>query len=372
MGSRPPPFAPMISTGTPNRPAPTLPLLVLVGLLGCGGATSPVAENGGPAPASISPEQASAARAAMRRGIEALQARNSDRAAVELREAVRLDPSLDRAQFALGKVLVYLADVVVGTPTRDLGVLEEAIAALDIAVAAAPRDPARQYWRARALRDRGRQEEAVEGYRATLRLDPGHAEAQRELAFLLADMGEPDAAQAAQRALELQPEDATLWFLLGMEREAEDDVTGAREAYERAIAMDWTVPSPYSKLAVMLARGEQTESSAAVRRAYEAWYDYGPRLRERILGANEHPDDPDALVALAEMQFLGQRFDLARDTLERALRLRPEDTTLRGYLASTEEAARRGPLRSEEGTILPLSEPREPFHLDPPPEASSR
>lgn len=303
---------------------------------------------------SAPPANAEAARAALARGLEAMRARDPDRAAEELREAVRLDPSLVRAQFALGRVLVYLSDVVVGTPTRDLGTLDEAIAALRIAVEDDPRSSDRRYWLAKALRDRGFQEEAVETYRAAIELDANNAPAHRELAFLLADMGLDGAAEEAQRAIELLPADATLWFLLGMEREVSDDLPGAKQAYERAIELDWTIPSPYSKLAVVLAREGDQERSAAAQAAYQAWYAYGPVLRARNLEANEKPHDADVLAALAEVQLQGQRFDLARETLERAIAASPGDDALIARLADVEILASRGPERSESGFILPL------------------
>ena len=84
-----------------------------------------------------------------------------------------------------------------------------------------------------------------------------------------------DAKIAAERALEIEPQDASAWFNLGAALGGLGDLAGAEAAYRRALERDPQYAEAWSNLAGLLrAAGRVEEGLAAYRRALEA----NPRL----------------------------------------------------------------------------------------------
>ena len=73
---------------------------------------------------------------------------------------------------------------------------------IEVIVEARPKDPVAHVFRAKALRSRGRDAEAVQAYRDALRLQPGWLAAMNELAWVLAT-SEDDKVRGGKEALEL-------------------------------------------------------------------------------------------------------------------------------------------------------------------------
>lgn len=113
-----------------------------------------------------------------------------------LERAVTLEPTFSRAQLALGELLVEVEDY------------DRAVPAVRAAAAAAPEDVVVRFRSGVALRRAGRIDEAIEAYRATLRIDDGLPEAHYNLAvlFLNEKRQEDSGREHFQRFVELAPQ----------------------------------------------------------------------------------------------------------------------------------------------------------------------
>ena len=266
------------------------------------------------------------ALAAFQQGRQHIRQLEPEKAADEFRRAIRLDPGLAEAQFALGKVLVYFSDVVVGTRTRDLQVLEEGIAVLKQASVSMPESAKCAYWTGYALSLRGKNEEAVEYLSKALELDPTHGLAHKELALIHAQAGEAELAKEhLGEAIRCLPNDADVWLQYGMQLEADEDLRGAREAYERSVGLNRAVPSPHARLAAVLQRLGDRAGAAQAAREFEAWSEHGRQLNERLRLANARPDDSQALLEVGQTYCSAGQYDLALGWIHRSLDVDPSN-----------------------------------------------
>ena len=114
---------------------------------------------------------------------------------------------------------------------------EEAIAQLE-RVARQGRDPAVETQLAIALRELGRDEEAVARLRRAIKSKPPFPQAYFELGTLLASLGQTDEAiDVLKRAAEHAPSFVELWIELGSVYASRSRYAEAREAYSRALAI---------------------------------------------------------------------------------------------------------------------------------------
>lgn len=316
--------------------------LLVVPLLAC---TEPVEPARDPAPAAVEPVDARSqeeALAAYRRGIEHFRSQELEAAVAEYRRAIALDPNLAQAHWALGKTLFFLSDVVFGTPTHDTATLEEATAALRRASELAPDNVEYAYWTGHACVLLGKKDEAVRYLDDALRLDPAYGPACKQLALLYMSAGDTEpAARYLKKALELMPDDAGLWFHLGTELEMEEDLQGARDAYEHSLELDWTMPRTYSRLAVVLNRLGDGEGADQAARDFQRWGAFGTDLTERLRRAQEEGADVEALLAPAELYIEAKRYDTAIVWLRRALQADPASVRARLLLADALEHTER-------------------------------
>lgn len=137
--------------------------------------------------------------------------------------------------------------------------------------------------------------------------------ADRRLAFAreLALSGRPaEAAELADQALELVPDWAVGWFVLGDFLEAAGDRAKAAAAWERALALD---PRDGCGAALRLARlgvrGLPADTTAHVRALFD---DYAPRFEASLVGALDYRA-PALLAAAIERAAPGRRFRAALD-----------------------------------------------------------
>jgi tetratricopeptide (TPR) repeat protein len=269
-------------------------------------------------------------------GLRHMKQGQPEQAAIDLRRAIELDPERAGAHFKLGKLLVYLSDVVVGTPTRNYPLLEEGSTALRTASEIEPRNAEYAYWAGSTEALLGRSTEAIRFLRRALDLDPTHGPACKRLAGVHADAGETElAVEWYEKAIRFLPEDADAWFRYGVQLETEEDVQGAREAYERALDIDWTVPRYHSKLATVLQRLGDVEGATREANECSEWAEFGRELRERLNEAEASPDDMEALIAVGELYRSARRYKTGLVWLRRALALDPSNERARSAVADT-------------------------------------
>ena len=195
------------------RPWLAGPVLVLAA---CGGSgdgaptTNEASSSDAPATAAaieVTDEARAEALGDVKRGMIALRDGNAEGAKQAFRRATELDPGSARAHLNLGKVLVFLSDVVVGTPTRDLVALREAVPVLEHAATLDPDSPDPHYWLSQALDLLGDEDRAIELYREAIELAPEEPRSHYQLGVLLMKRDQDaEAATQLRRFLELAPD----------------------------------------------------------------------------------------------------------------------------------------------------------------------
>ncbi|MDZ5649246.1 tetratricopeptide repeat protein [Nitrospirillum sp. BR 11828] len=158
-----------------------------------------------------------------------------------------------------------------GTGLLAAGRREEAIAALESAVAANPRYGEALSNLGAALKAAKRLDDAAARYRQALALFPKVPELHTNLGTVLAELNQPAEALAAyQEAVRLNPAFVGGWLNVGMGRHAVDDLEGAADAYRRALALDPSFHRAWTALgAVLYELGRFEEAAAAAERALE-------------------------------------------------------------------------------------------------------
>ena len=303
---------------------------------GCGGGESSetpgvtsTADAGGPgssaAPSSSGQGQALApptdpALDLFQKGLEYTEKGEHQAAADHYRRAVEKNPDMHEAQFALGKVLVHLSYVVVGSGAREMEVLNEGIAALGKAVELVPDNADYAYWQGRALHLAGRSDEAVEALKRATQLDPTHGLAHKRLGLVHADAGRAEDARASfASATEHLSDDAGVYFQYGLQLEAAEELEAARDAFDRAIEIDRTLPGPYAKLATVHERLGDSDAAAAATRDFQVWKNFDDQLKEKRRRANQSSNDPQALLEVGEAYFAAGKWTDSLEWLRRSL-----------------------------------------------------
>jgi tetratricopeptide (TPR) repeat protein len=167
--------------------------------------------------------------------------------------AAQGDPTLS---FELGKTL------------EDLGDLERAEALYAAALARVPSNTELRTRLVRLLASAGRWTEAAHllGGASAGRLTPELLFLESEVRYRTGDVA--GSAEAARAVAEMQPERADVWVTLGSIELAQGNLEAAREAYERAVALDTAAPDAWRRLAAVYARlGRDEEARAAEARA---------------------------------------------------------------------------------------------------------
>jgi len=134
----------------------------------------------------------------------------------------------------------------------------------------------------------------------------------------------------AEAVLAHEPRDAPAWNDLGLAREEEGDLAGARAAFERSAALDPLYSRPWSNLGrFALESGDLAAAEVALRRAA----DLGPR-------------NPVAQVNLGSLLLRLGQFRGAETSYRRAIELAPGmGAAWRGLGRALEEQGRRGEAR---------------------------
>lgn len=169
-------------------------------------------------------KQPQAAERALHQAVMALQAGQADQAEWLAAEAVKADPANARAQHLLGHARLLR------------GRVQEAIEPLEQAVRRG-HDPAAETQLAMALRQAGREDDALDRLARAVRRKPPFPPAFLELGNLLAARDRADEAiDVLQRALAIAPRMGELSIQLGFLYAARNDGAEAREWLRRGLA----------------------------------------------------------------------------------------------------------------------------------------
>jgi tetratricopeptide (TPR) repeat protein len=114
----------------------------------------------------------------------------------------------------------------------------------------------------------------------------------------------PDAEKELQKAVDLYPKYAAAWFHLGFNKQAQNNVGGARESYAKALEADPRYVSPYQQLALLAAKEQK-------------WPEVEDNT-DRLVGLNPI-DFPDAWMYNALAKYQLQNFDAAEKSARQGL-----------------------------------------------------
>jgi tetratricopeptide (TPR) repeat protein len=275
------------------------------------------------------------ARAALERGRARFQADEHAEALAEVRRAAELAPDWFDAHLQLGKLLLTLSAVKFGTATHLRTLRDEGIQALERAHALQPTSADAAYWAGQGHFVAQAYPEARARFARALELDADHALAQKELGLAFAADGETAAAKRElKRAAELLPRDDEVQFQLGLQLENEDDFAGALALHLRAIELNPIHPGPRTRLVALYERLGDPAAAGAASSALARCKALAERLATATQNAQQHPRDPDALVAVGAIYRDAGMLGPARPWASRALRLDPEHA---GALELTKE-----------------------------------
>jgi predicted CXXCH cytochrome family protein len=165
-----------------------------------------------------------------------------------------------------------------------------------------------------ALRKSGKPDQAVPVYEQVLSRNSKSIPAFENLALCLMSLGQAGkAAQTLERALDIAPENATLWDLLGTAWAEQNRLPNAIAAFQKAVQLDDTIPEAYNGMGgVLLRRGDFARSEPALRKAIEL-----------------EPNYEEAHNNLANLLSSTARFEEARYHFEAALRIQPNNSGTR-------------------------------------------
>jgi Flp pilus assembly protein TadD len=180
-----------------------------------------------------------------------------------------------------------------------------------------------EFGMAQALRVAGRNGEAIEYYRAELRLFPAHFDSNLNLGALLALSGQMrEATNYLMAALELQPTNALVHRNLGMALVELGDIPGAVEHCAEAVRLD---PKDFAAY-VGLGRGLSAQGKAE-----EAMQCFSQ-------AAALEPNSADAFYYLGLEQLKRGEYQDASTSLDQAGRISPERADIRAALARATSA----------------------------------
>ncbi len=120
----------------------------------------------------------------------------------------------------------------------------------------------------------------------------------------------PEAAKEFEKAVQLYPKFAVAWFNLGMVREQQKDIAGARKAYAESLAADAKFVNPYMQLAQIAAQEGNWQEAADT--------------SARLLRLNPY-DFPFGYFINAVANYNLRRFDEAEESARNAIKNDPKN-----------------------------------------------
>ena len=169
-----------------------------------------------------------------------------------------------------------------------------------------------------ALERKGRKAEALDEYRLAAKLEPGRAEAHRNIANLVAEAGDPDEARAEyERALQLNPGYVSAHFNLGLLLARTGQADQAIAEYSAVVRLDREFAEARYNLGCVLAQRDRLAEATA----------------EFTEAARLDPSDWRAPYQLGRVLLKQNRGVEAVRSLRNALQAAPDNPLLLGYLA---------------------------------------
>jgi protein O-GlcNAc transferase len=155
----------------------------------------------------------------------------------------------------------------------------------------------------------GRNDLAIESFRAAIRLDPGLADARNNLGLALRYRGELDEAAACLReALRVRPDDAAAHFCLGLTFQSQQKLDEAAASFATAARLRPDHAESHCRLGyALILKGEPEAAEASLQRALGLKADY-----------------PEAYHSLGTALMLQGKPREAATHFQQALRLRPD------------------------------------------------
>ena len=182
------------------------------------------------------------------------------------------------------------------------------------------------YYNGRVAERRGDIRAAMGNYQAAVDVQADHVEARANLGRVLVFGGAPDRALAIiAPVLEKHPDDARLLTVRGAARGQLKDAAGARKDAERAVQLDPKDENAVALLAALERQAGDNDSAVAL-------------LQKTVAAA---PDSIDLRQVLASLYIAQDRFDAAEEQLRKIVELRPKDLTQRYQLALFYARAKR-------------------------------
>ena len=169
-------------------------------------------------------------------------------------------------------------------------------------------------------------EAALAHYRVATGLGHEDPLVWRRMGNLALGLGDLDLARGCfERALSRQADDPELFFGYGCLLDLEEDLQGARQAFDAAIAIRPTYDDAYFRLAKVL-RGLGDEVGAdAARAEFDHWHGVDRNLTEARKQVRMHPEDAQGVRAVGLYLFQLQRAEECTDWLQRAKKMLPRD-----------------------------------------------
>jgi tetratricopeptide (TPR) repeat protein len=197
-------------------------------------------------------------------GLAALQSRDYELAAEQIRRAIRLKN--DVAAFHSNLGIAY----------QSLKKLDDAIACFRRAVKLAPNYPEAHNNLANALREQGKVRDAITEWRRAVSLRPNYVDAWLNLAIVLPQLGDKEASvRCLREVVRLWPDRADYCNNLGAALYLQGKADEAVAMYRRAIELDPTFVLPYNNLGNVLQGQEKLEEACqCYQRAIELKADF--------------------------------------------------------------------------------------------------
>jgi tetratricopeptide (TPR) repeat protein len=194
-----------------------------------------------------------------------------------------------------------------------------ALADLDLAVAAEPRNPATYARRGDCLRALGDEERALANYRRAVGLDPKLFDVHHVMAMTLTALGQHQEALAAHdAAIRLAPRYLDFYLARAATHEQLDDLEAAIRDYDRVLELD--------------PERVEVRSHRAICRAKRGDLDRAMEEMTALVDPDE-PDAGEALAVLGGLHVTLRQWDKAIELLDRAVALAPDSVAARGQRA---------------------------------------
>jgi tetratricopeptide (TPR) repeat protein len=202
-----------------------------------------------------------------------------------------------------------------------MGQPDAALQAAQHAKDLAPADPTSFLFLGNVFVAQGDLAKAAEAYENALKLDPGNLRALENLGNYYAILDPDKAISYYQRYLESDPQDADIYFQMGLVYQKRGNIQKARALYQESLELD---PSQLaSHLAMADLYEEQKSTAAAI-----AEYEHSAQIQD---------SNPTILLRLGNLYYRDQKWDEAEKTFRQITTLAPQDPTAHYWLARIAE-----------------------------------